>query len=58
MGLVLCAMHFAAVCIGEGVRLGVLAHYALQKAKRLLGIPDFRYCILGQGLGKLLRGST
>ena len=51
-------MYFAAVCIGEGVRLGVLAHYALQEAKRFYGIPNFRYYALAVGLGKLLRGST
>jgi hypothetical protein len=58
MVLVLCAMYFAAVCIGEGVRLGVLAHYALEEAQRFYGIPNFRYYALAVGLGKLLRGST
>jgi hypothetical protein len=55
---VLCAMYFAAVCIGEGVRLGVPAHYALEEAKRFCGIPNFRYYALAVGLEKLLRGST
>jgi hypothetical protein len=58
MVLVLCAMYFAAVSIGEGVRLGVLAHYALEEAQRFYGIPNFRYYALAVGLGKLLRGST
>jgi hypothetical protein len=58
MVLVLCAMYFAAVCIGEGVRLGVLAHYALEEAQRFYGIPNFRYYALAVGLGKILRGST
>lgn len=58
MVLALCAMYFAAVCIGEGVRLGVLAHYAYTEAKRFFGIPDFRYYALADGLRKLLGGST
>jgi hypothetical protein len=56
MVLVLCATYFAAVCIGEGVRLGVLAHYTLEEAKRPYRIPDFRYYALAEGLGKFLRG--
>jgi len=58
MVLTLCAMCFAAVCIGEDARLGVLANYALTEAKRFFGIADFRYYALADELRKLLEGST
>lgn len=58
MVLVLCAMYFAAVCVGDSLRLGVLAHYALMAAKRLYGIPDFRFYAVADGMKRLLSGST
>lgn len=36
----------------------VLAHYALAAAKRLYGIPDFRFYAVADGMKRLLRGST
>jgi hypothetical protein len=56
MALVLCAMYFAAVHLGDSVRLGVLAHHALKEARRLFGIPDFRYYAVADGLKTLLEG--
>ena len=56
MVLVLCAMYFAAVHLGDSVRLGVLAHHALKEAKRLFGIPDFRYYAMADGIKTLLEG--
>ena len=50
--------YSAAVCVGENLRLGALAHYAYTEAKRFFGIPDFRYYALADGLRKLLEGST
>lgn len=54
--LVLCAMYFAAVHVGDTVRLGVLAHHALKEAKRFFGISDFRYYALADGIKTLLEG--
>ena len=54
--LVLCAMYFAAVQLGDSIRLGVLAHHALKEAKRLFGIPDFRYYAMADGIKTLLEG--
>lgn len=54
--LVLCAMYFAAVHLGDSIRLGVLAHHALKEAKRLFGIPDFRYYAMADGIKTLLEG--
>ena len=56
MVLVLCAMYFAAVKMGDSIRLGVLAHHALKEAKRLFGIPDFRYYAITDGIKTLLEG--
>lgn len=58
MALVLCAMYFAAVHLGDTLRLEVLAHHALKAAKRLYGIPDFRYYALVDGIRWLLEGFT
>jgi len=56
MVLVLCAMYFAAVYLGDRARLRILAHHALVAARRLFGIPDFRYYALADGIRKLLEG--
>jgi len=58
MALVLCAMYFAAVHLGDTLRLEILAHHALKAAKRLYGIPDFRYYALADGVKRLLEGFT
>lgn len=49
-------MYFAAVHVGDTVRLGVLAHNALKEAKRIFGISDFRYYALADGIKTLLEG--
>lgn len=56
MVLVLCAMYFAAVYLGDRARLRILAHHALRAAQRLFGIPDFRYYALADGIRRLLDG--
>jgi len=56
MVLVLCAMYFAAVYLGDRARLRILAHHALVAARRLFGIPDFRYYALADGIRRLLEG--
>jgi hypothetical protein len=54
MVLVLCAMYFAAVYLGDRAQLRILAHHALRAAQRLFGIPDFRYYALADGIRRLL----
>ncbi len=41
--LVLAASYFAAVWLGTKAKLNILAMHAMSAAKRLPGIPDFRY---------------
>ena len=56
MVLVLCAMYFASVYLGDRARVRILAHRALRAARRLFGIPDFRYYALADGIRSLLEG--
>lgn len=57
MAVVLAAVHFVAVWLGEGLKLGILAHHALDASKRLFGIPNFRYYALADGIKAFLEGS-
>jgi len=41
--LVLAASYFAAVWLGTHTKLNILAMHAMDAAKRIFGIPDFRY---------------
>lgn len=50
MALVLLSMYFVCVWMGDRLRLGVLAHHLLRAAKRLFGIPDFRYYAIADGI--------
>ncbi|MDI6765189.1 MAG: transposase, partial [Thermodesulfobacteriota bacterium] len=54
IALVECAMYFAAVYLGDRMRVRILAEHALRAARRLFGIPDFRYYALADGIGALL----
>jgi len=52
--LVLAASYFAAVYLGSSAKLQILALHLLQAAKRLFGIPDFRYYALADGIKEVL----
>ncbi len=52
--LLLALMHFTAVKVGLEARLKILALHALDAAKRLFGIPDFRYYALADGMRDIL----
>jgi hypothetical protein len=52
--LVLVAAYFTAVHVGLRARLEILARYALQAAKRIFGIPPFRYYALADGMKEIL----
>jgi hypothetical protein len=53
MPLVLAAMFFAACILDHDARLRVMAGYVEQAAKRLFGIPDFKYYALADGMRAL-----
>ena len=53
MALVLAAVYFAAVWLGESLKLAVLTTRVIQTAKRFFGAPDFHYYALASGLATL-----
>ena len=53
--LVLCASYFAAVWLGTRTKLNILAMHAMTAAKRLFGIPDFRYYALADGIRNIFK---
>jgi len=55
--LVTCAMFFAAVVLGTKMKLKILAAHVLKAAKRLFGIPDFRYYAIADGIKEILTRS-
>ena len=48
--LVTAAANFAAVVLDTQAKLKVMAGYVFKAAKRLFGIPDFRYYAIADGL--------
>ena len=54
MPLVLAAMFFCACILDHDARLRVMASYVERAAKRLFGIPDFKYYALADGMRALL----
>lgn len=55
MPLVLAVMFFAACVLDHDLRLRIMAGYVERAAKRLFGIPDFKYYALADGLTALFR---
>ena len=53
MPLVLAATFFAAVVLETEAKLKIVAAYIKKAAKRLSGIPDFKYYALSDGLRSL-----
>lgn len=53
--LVLAASYFAAVWLGTRVKLNILAMHAMNAAKRIFGIPDFRYYALADGISVIFK---
>lgn len=53
--LVLAASYFAAVWLGTTSKLNILAMHAMNAAKRLFGIPDFRYYALADGIKTIFK---
>lgn len=53
MPLVLAVMFFAACVLDHDQRLRIMANYVENAAKRLFGIPDFKYYALSDGMSAL-----
>ena len=56
MAMALLAMYFSMVYLGQQTKLAILCHHALKAAKRLFGIPDFRYYAIADGIRTILAG--
>jgi hypothetical protein len=56
MAMALLAMYFSMVYLGQQTKLAILCHHALKAAKRLFGIPDFRYYAIADGIQAILAG--
>lgn len=52
--LVMAAAYFAAVWLGESLKLAVLASRVCRVAKRFFGVPEFHYYALADGIAMLL----
>jgi hypothetical protein len=50
MSLISVVSYFAAVALDVGSKLKITAAYVLKSAKRVFGIPDFRYYAIADGL--------
>ncbi len=53
--LVLAASYFAAVWLGTRTKLNILAMHAMNAAKRIFGIPDFRYYAIADGIRNIFK---
>jgi len=56
MAMALLAMFFAMVYLAQKTKLAVLCSHAFKAAKRLYGIPDFRYYAIADGIKAILFG--
>jgi len=56
MAMALLAMFFSMVYLGQQTKLAILCHHALTAARRLFGIPDFRYYAIADGIRAILIG--
>jgi hypothetical protein len=54
MALVLAAVYFSAVWLGNSLRLAVLSNHIIKAAKRFYGVTDFCYYALADGIAVLL----
>jgi len=48
--LLLCALYFITTVIDSASKLKIMASHLLHSAKRVFGIPDFKYYALSDGL--------
>lgn len=53
MALVLAAVYFSAVWLGESLKLAVLTTHVAKASKRFFAVPDFHYYALADGISVL-----
>jgi hypothetical protein len=53
MALLLSVFYFLAIILDQSQKLTVMAGHVLKCAKRVFGIPDFKYYALGDGLSNI-----
>ena len=53
MALLLAVFYFVAVVLDQTQKLTIMAGHILKCAKRVFGIPDFKYYALGDGLSNI-----
>jgi len=53
MALLLAVFYFVAIILDQSQKLAVMAGHVLKWAKRVFGIPDFKYYALGDGLSNI-----
>ncbi len=51
----LAASYFAAVWLGAKTKLEILAMHVMNTAKRIFGVPDFRYYALADGISAIFK---
>jgi hypothetical protein len=55
MALLLAVFYFLAVVLDTSQKLRIMTGHVLKQAKRVFGIPDFKYYALGDGISALFR---
>ncbi len=55
VAIVLAVVFFAAVHLGENIKLSVLTHHITKISKRFFGVPDFHYYALADGIANVLQ---
>jgi len=53
IALLLAVFYFVAVILDQSQKLTIMAGHVLKSAKRVFGIPDFKYYALGDGLSNI-----
>ena len=54
--LVLETAYFASVYLGKGAKLAILVRHIERAAKRIYGVPEFRFYAIADGIKQLLFG--
>ena len=57
MALLLAVFYFIAVLLDTNQKHKIIAGHVLRQAKRIFGIPDFKYYALGDGLSAIFKRS-
>lgn len=58
MALLLAVFYFIAAKLDTAQKLKVMTGHVLKQAKRIFGVPDFKYYALGDGLSAIFRRSA